>query len=381
MLIETEGAYIACRIIDPTIPRLADKYFQSPLWREMAQADITDFAAAIDQFPDHMAEIMRAIDHATPANAPTYAKRIKADYQLRQAKGAAHDIATAQTPNEARQYAEAILDETKPVDEAKPIFDDLLDELDADSEIYSTGFPLLDKLTGGFRAGQLVVVGGATSMGKTAYLLSMLAAMRRPAVFATAEMSAVEIAERLMAIVAGVNLHTMRTRNFTEADWTAMTDAAASWAVRDLKVQAICRPDEISAERGEVIFVDYLQFLTAGETNPYADVRSVSKSLKTLATRNNSPVIVACQLNRAVDHRKDREPRLSDLRDSGTIAQDADIVIFPFRPSEYGQSDDTELIVAKNRHGPKGRCPLQFKPETARYWEPHLTMAPALTGF
>ena len=367
-----EAAYIGASLMtDGAIPVLEGRMFYTPLWRDCRDSGIRDLSLLLAEFDEHKDEILRAVDQTSPAMIANYAVKIRAAWALRSAKNQAFAVTEATTTDELRYLATSILEKTEPEQDDIDIFEELLDTLDKPPTVYLTGSKLLDRLLGGLRPGNVVVVGGATSMGKTAYLVSMMAAMDHPAIFATAEMGRGEIAERLMAHISGVPLATLRARALDDRDWKAVTDSAASWSKRTVTFREIASPSDIHPEKGWVIFVDYLQFLTCGEKNPYADVRAVSKALKSLAVANESPVVVACQLNRGPESRKDHEPRLSDLRDSGTIAQDADQVIFPYRPSEYGATGGVELIVAKNRHGPKGRTPLVWHETTASFSEPY----------
>lgn len=254
-----------------------------------------------------------------------------------------------------------------------------------------TGFHDLDKKTAGFQKGDLVIVGARPAMGKTTFAQNLaynIASINKKGVlFFSMEMSAQEIIDRIISDVSGVNNWNIRTGNLTDEEFSRIGDAlgemdelpiyiddTSSMNVLELRNKA--RRAMHDHDIG-VVIVDYLQ-LIAG-TNRYLgnrvqEVTEISRGLKILARELNIPVIALAQLSRSVTGRDDPRPVLSDLRESGSIEQDADLVMFLHRPDYYHQNDDnyeethiTELLIAKHRHGAVGKVELYFHPELLRF--------------
>ncbi len=247
-----------------------------------------------------------------------------------------------------------------------------------------SGFMDLDRYTTGFHEGDLVVVASRPSMGKTSFVLSIMRYLsvekEIPTAIFSLEMPAEQLAMRLLAMEARVSLHRLRTLNVRDVAGR-LTDAlerlvqapiyiddSSSLSVMDLRARA-----RRAYEKGaKIIFVDYLQLLTAGdarrrEGNRVQEVSEISRSLKLLAKDLNIPVVALSQLSRAVEHREDKRPRLADLRESGAIEQDADLVLFLYRPEVYNPDPSlegkAEVIIAKNRNGPLHTVNLTFLKE------------------
>lgn len=254
-----------------------------------------------------------------------------------------------------------------------------------------TGFHDLDKKTAGFQKGDLIIVGARPAMGKTTFAQNLaynIASINKKGVlFFSMEMSASEIIDRIISDVSGVNNWNIRTGNVSDEEFSRIGDAlgemdelpiyiddTSSMNVLELRNKA--RRAVHDHDIG-VIIVDYLQ-LIAG-TNRYLgnrvqEVTEISRGLKILARELDIPVIALAQLSRSVTGRDDPRPVLSDLRESGSIEQDADLVMFLHRPDYYHQNDDnyeethiTELLIAKHRHGAVGKIELYFHPELLRF--------------
>lgn len=271
-----------------------------------------------------------------------------------------------------------------------------------------TGFRHLDALLKGMRPDELLFVAGRPGMGKTAFLLTVArhAAMQghRLAVFSL-EMSAEQVAQRLLAQEAGIPSSRLRLPQYLNSDeWRLLGEALARLAeypifiddtpsLTPLQLRAKCR--RIQAEHGlDLVILDYIQLMTAGvrTENRVQEVSYISRMLKLLARDLNVPVLAAAQLSRAAEHRPDKRPQLSDLRESGSLEQDADVVMFLFRPEVYSEEGKnqkgknartqntqqfkpefagyTELIIAKNRHGPTGKVQLRFLKEQSTFVNP-----------
>ncbi|MBI5564576.1 MAG: replicative DNA helicase, partial [Chloroflexi bacterium] len=248
-----------------------------------------------------------------------------------------------------------------------------------------TGLIDLDRLLSGLQKSDLDIIAARPGIGKTSLLLNigLSAAQRfqqRVAIFSL-EMSAEQIAERLVAQHAGIDSQRLRTGQLTDEDWplfvqtTSGLSEAGVWiddtaGLSSLQLRAKAR--RLHAAHGfDLILVDYLQLMTSERRseNRNQEVAALSQGLKNLARELNVPVLVASQLSRAVEQRSDKRPQLSDLRDSGSLEQDADVVMFLYRDAVYNPACETpnvtELIIAKHRKGPTGTVQL--------YWQKELT--------
>jgi len=255
-----------------------------------------------------------------------------------------------------------------------------------------TGFYELDDMLGGFQKSDLIIVAARPSMGKTAFALS---AARNSAIdhnvpiaIFSLEMATIQLVIRLICAEAKINAHNVRTGNFKAADGPRISRTAnklreAPIYIDDtpgqnvLEIRAKAR--RLKAEKNiGLIIIDYMQLMTGASKSQSREqeISTISRSLKTLAKELNVPVIALSQLNRAVESRTDKRPQLSDLRESGSIEQDADVVIFLSRPEYYGltqfaDGESTEgiaeVIVGKQRNGPTGDVRLKFVKEFARF--------------
>ena len=249
-----------------------------------------------------------------------------------------------------------------------------------------TGFIDLDRLTGGLQKSDLIVLAARPSVGKTALGLSMahnIAAQDNiPVAVFSLEMSAEQLVMRLLCSESGVELQRVRTGNFTDHDYEELSEAFGKLAeapifiddtanINTLELRTKAR--RLKAEHNiQLVIVDYLQLMIGrGLENRVQEVSEISRSLKALARELDIPVLALAQLSRAVESRQDHKPLLSDLRDSGSIEQDADVVMFVHREEMYNPSTDrpgiTDLIVAKHRNGPIGTVQLLFRRAQARF--------------
>jgi len=258
-----------------------------------------------------------------------------------------------------------------------------------------TGFADLDKLTGGLQRSDLVIVAARPSFGKSAFALGMAygAAVqhgRKVGIFSL-EMSAEQLVQRLLATETGVDSHRLRLGNIDDGEWDRISrafgrlaeaqifiDDSANAGVMDVRSKA----RRLQAERGlDLIIVDYLQLMSGRRSdNRVQEISEISRGLKGLARELNIPVVALSQLSRAVETRADHRPLLSDLRESGSIEQDADIVMFIHREEKYDENSDkkgvAELIVSKHRNGPVGSVNLRFFERTARFADLELYREP-----
>lgn len=255
-----------------------------------------------------------------------------------------------------------------------------------------TGFRDLDKKTAGFQKGDLIIIGARPAMGKTTFAqnLAYNVATRnggKGVLFFSAEMGSEEIVDRMVSDISGVDNWKIRTGNVSDEDFAKIGDAMGAMneaplyiddtsAIPILELRNKARRAAHDHNIG-LIIVDYLQLLQGSGLyagNKVQEVAEISRNLKTLARELEVPVIALAQLSRNVTGRDDPRPVLSDLRDSGSIEQDADLVMFLHRPDYYKQNNDdfvptniTELIIAKHRHGPVGKIELYFHPELLRF--------------
>ncbi len=267
---------------------------------------------------------------------------------------------------------------------------DRIDELARrDEEIFGvpTGFIDLDRLLGGMQPSDLLIIAGRPGQGKTGFLLSAArnAALthKKHVVIFSLEMSNEQVAQRLLAQETGIDSQRMRTGKLNEDEWPLFTHAIEvlsdtyiflddTPAITPLQLRTKCR--RLHMEYGlDLVIVDYLQ-LMGGDyrtENRVQEVSYISRNLKVLARELNVPVLAAAQLSRAVEQRADKRPVLSDLRESGSLEQDADIVMFIYRPDQYEKDtvkqNVAEIIVAKHRNGPVGTIELIFRPSLAKF--------------
>jgi len=253
-----------------------------------------------------------------------------------------------------------------------------------------SGLAQLDALLGGFQPSDLIVLAARPSVGKTSLALNIAqhASVRegkRVAVFSL-EMSKEQLALRLLSSETGINPKPLQTGFMEETDWskiaTVMNDMAGApmWiddspvlSVMELRTKA--RRLEVEQRGIDLVIVDYLQLMQASapsrEPNRVQEVSEISRGLKQLARELKVPVIALSQLSRGVEQRGSAEPRLSDLRESGSIEQDADVVIFLYRDGEQNPESEVELVkakIAKHRNGPIGEVPLQFRKTNTRFY-------------
>jgi len=254
----------------------------------------------------------------------------------------------------------------------------------------ATGYYKLDEMTAGFQNGDMIVIAGRPSMGKTALALNMCEYMavedKRPVLLFSLEMAKEQLALRFLCSRARQNTAKLRRGAPRPDEWTQLTTAAddlekAQIYIDDsadlniLKLRAKARRMKASKDI-QCIFVDYLQLITPlGKADSrQQQIADISRGLKALARELQIPVVVISQLNRAAEGREDHRPRMSDLRESGAIEQDADVVILIHREDYYHRSDPeyqptnkAEIIIAKQRNGPIGTIPLTFLPECIRF--------------
>ncbi len=249
-----------------------------------------------------------------------------------------------------------------------------------------TGFSDLDRLTQGLHGGQMVIIAGRPAMGKSTLALDFCrsAAIHNdiPVAIFSLEMSRSEIAMRVFSAETGVALSKMRSGDMTANDWAVMSKRIGETSARPLfiddspnmsmtEIRSKCRRLKQQENLGMVV-IDYIQLMSSGKAveSRQQEVSEFSRSLKLLAKELNVPVIAVAQLNRGPENRADHRPMLADLRESGSLEQDADVVMLLNRPEYYDQDDrpgEADIIVAKHRNGPTDNIPVVFQGAQARF--------------
>jgi len=347
-------------------------------------------------------EYLAALANETPgaANARAYAKIVRERSMLRSLINAGNEIAGSAFGSDGRTATEL-------VDEAERlVFDiaekgtrtgsgfrslkqilpaavdriDLLHQSDGDITGISTGYSEFDKLTAGLQGGELIIIAGRPSMGKTSLALNIAenAAIggKVPTAIFSMEMPSQQLAFRMISSLGRVDQTHLRTGRFPDEDWSRINTAVQLMSDAPLFIDdsAALSPTEIRArarrlhrEHGlGLIVIDYLQLMQVpgSKENRATEISEISRSLKALAKELNLPVIALSQLNRSVEQRTDKRPVMSDLRESGAIEQDADLIVFIYREEVYNQDTPrkgiADISIAKQRNGPIGEFPLTF---------------------
>ena len=251
-----------------------------------------------------------------------------------------------------------------------------------------TGFNDLDRILGGLNKSDLIILAARPGMGKTALQngIALTAARRynkRVAIF-NLEMSGEQLVQRMLATETRIDSQRLRRGQLYENEWPIFLEAIGRLSetkifiddtpsITPLQLRTKCR--RLYAEHGlDLIMIDYLQLMSASRTNNnrVQEISEISRSLKTLARELDVPVLAAAQLSRAVEQRQDKHPQLSDLRDSGSIEQDADIVLFIYRDEYYNpetteRPNIAEITIAKHRNGATGAIDLYWHPQLATF--------------
>jgi replicative DNA helicase len=355
---------------------------------------------------------LNALAHNTPsaANIRRYAEIVRERSMLRKLVSVADEIAaTAYNPQgkEARQ----LLDEaeskvfqiaqegsrgTSGFQQIQPLLTQVVERIDelyhreGDSDVTGvpTGFTDLDRMTSGLQAGDLVIIAGRPSMGKTSLAMNVgeYVAIEQglPVAVFSMEMGAVQLAMRMVGSVGLLDQHRMRTGKLTADDWPRLTHAVQQVqeaqiyidetpALNSMEVRA--RSRRLARQCGQLglIIVDYMQLMSANSSgeNRATEISEISRSLKGLAKELNCPLVALSQLNRSLEQRPNKRPVMSDLRESGAIEQDADLILFIYRDEVYNPDSpdkgSAEIIIGKQRNGPIGSVRLTFQAASTRF--------------
>jgi len=345
----------------------------------------------------------------TAANIRRYAEIVRDRAILRRLASAAGEIADA-AYNPLGREPRAILDEAESrvfeiaeqgargqqgFQELSPLLTQVIERVEllyarkSDVTGVPTGFTDLDRKTSGLQEGDLIVIAGRPSMGKTAFALNIAEhialSFKLPVAIFSMEMGATQLAMRLLGSVGRLDQHKLRTGQINDDEWARLSDALGKLsdaqmhidetpALNALELRARVRrlARQYGGKLGAVV-VDYLQLMQAvaqGE-NRATEISEISRSLKALAKELRVPVLALSQLNRSVEARPDKRPLMSDLRESGAIEQDADVIFFIYRDEVYNEESSdkgvAEIIIGKQRNGPIGTVRLAFLGQHTRF--------------
>ena len=248
----------------------------------------------------------------------------------------------------------------------------------------ATGYVDLDRMTSGLQAGELIIIAARPSMGKTALAMNIVEhvalELKKAAAVFSMEMSGSQLALRMIGSVGRVDQHKLRSGTFEETEWPKLVDAVGKLNDSNIHIddtaglnamEVRSRARRLHRQCGglSLIVVDYLQLMSGNasrrEENRATEVAEISRALKSLAKELKLPVVALSQLNRSVESRQDKRPMMSDLRESGAIEQDADLILFIYRDEVYNPANEAskgkaEVIIAKQRNGPTGPVTLTF---------------------
>jgi replicative DNA helicase len=340
----------------------------------------------------------------TSLHAEAYGRIVEETSIRRKMLAAANDIAKLAYQQE--NSVDSVMDEaekavfgvserrmTRDLQSIQSVLSDYYDRIDQISrrgeEYYGipTGFLDLDKLLFGLQGSDLLIVAGRPGMGKTAFLLNIakhaaLVLKKHVAIFSL-EMSNEQLVQRLISQETGIDSQRLRTGKLNEDEWPLFTQAIETLnktkmflddtpALTPLQLRTKCRRLHLEFNL-DLVVVDYIQLMTSGTRieNRVQEVSYITRNMKVLARELNVPVLAAAQLSRAVEQRTDKEPQLSDLRESGSLEQDADIVMFIHRPEMYEKDtlkqNLAQIKIAKHRNGPVGTIELVFRNNLVKF--------------
>lgn len=348
-------------------------------------------------------KLAQLVNHTVSAvNIDRYATLVIEKYLRRQLIQAGHEI--VQLGYETSVELETVLDQaeqkifgltqSRPKQGLVPISETLIQTFHEIETRYQDvalpGIPCnfydLDAMTGGFQPSDLIIVAGRPSMGKTSFAMAIARniAEKMPVAIFSLEMSKEQLVQRLLASEAGIESNYLRTGRISQNQWDPLShalgsltslpiyiDDTANHTVMQMRSQARRLQTEQGGKLG-LILIDYLQLMEgSGSENRVQEISRITRSLKGLARELGVPVIALSQLSRGVEARTNKRPMMSDLRESGSIEQDADLIIMLYRDSYYNPDspdrDIAEVIITKHRNGPTGTVKLLFRPELTKF--------------
>jgi len=329
-------------------------------------------------FVEQTAVRRRLLDAASDIARLSYNESIPLDLVVDQAEKALFGVSQKRTTRDLQ-----------PIQEIVPRYYDYIEKLyehRGDLMGVTTGFHDLNRLLGGFQKSDLLILASRPGVGKTSLMLTFaLRAAEKGKVVAlfSLEMSAEQLVQRMVAQISNIDAHRLRMGQLRDDEWPDFAEAIGHLtelpiyiddtpSITVMQLRTKCR--RLTSERGlDMIFLDYLQLMDSDHRsdNRVQEVSYISRSLKGLARELNIPVMTASQLSRAVEQRQDKHPVLSDLRDSGSLEQDADIVMFIYRDELYNDNTESpniaDVMVAKHRSGPTGTIQLFFNKRLTKF--------------
>lgn len=304
------------------------------------------------------------------------------DELINQAQALAYDLGADKMRNDAEHIGDALLRSYSKIEK-------LYENADKGGDISGVPscFPDLDRITNGFQSSDLIIVAGRPGMGKTSFGLNVLynaADEGNACIFFSLEMSSEQLVNRLISSEVKISSDKLRTGRLTHEDWRVLGDFTSKLGKLDIylddtpqitvnQIRAKCRKLKSKIGKLDMIFVDYLQIMGFNKSLNVREqqISDISRSLKSLAKELEVPVMAFAQVNRGVEARADNRPMISDLRESGAIEQDADIIMFLYRDSFYNKDSRfinlAEVIVAKHRNGSTGTVYLDFDPSFTHF--------------
>ena len=354
--------------------------------------------------PSYLAEVMNSTP--TAAHVESYAKIVHEKALLRKLIHMSGEI-IEKSFSESYENVEGFLDEVEGqifnitekkktqglVGAAELIKDSMnrlteLFERKSDFTGVASGFTQLDKMTAGFQPGEMTIIAARPSMGKTAFSLNIaqhvILREKKSLAYFSVEMGKEQLMMRMLASEARINLSDLRVGSLSDNAWPRLIDKASKMAesrlfiddtsgISPFEIRAKCR--RLQAQQGlDIIMIDYLQLMDLKQKVDSREraVAEISKTLKAIAKELKVPVIALAQLNRGVEGRSDRRPMLSDLRESGSIEQDADVIMMLFREDYYDRDNAdikglSEVIIGKHRNGPTGTVRLKWESHIGRF--------------
>lgn len=419
MFLEKNALQKACEVLNPesfyfnnnakifgTIKEMAEKKVPIDLTTvttELKNRNILNEVGGVE----YLTEILDSV--ATAANIDQYVKSVEESALLRKLIEVSTNITTT-AYNSDKSVNETIDDAERKIlsvvknrrsSEFRTIKDvliqtqrnlEILAQSKSDVTGIATGWYDIDKLTTGLHGSQLIIIAARPAMGKTAFALNLATNVAlnsgKPVALFNLEMGAEQLANRMLSSLGQVEGNKIATGKLLNDDWKRINEAISQLSEAKLymddtpgltigEIRSKCRRLASSDEGLGLVVIDYLQLITSSTnygTNRQQEVSDISRSLKTMALELNVPVIALAQLSRAVDSRENKRPIISDLRESGSIEQDADIVAFLYRDDYYNKEKVTdsntsisEFIVAKHRNGPTKTIELLFKRDTSTF--------------
>jgi replicative DNA helicase len=364
------------------LEKIGGPFFITQLTSKVASAAHLEFHARIIAQKYIQRELIRSCSEIQ-ANAYDDTKDV--DELINEAESAIFKISEGNIKKETQPIKPILKEAVQLIEEASKRKDGL-------SGVPS-GFSKVDRITSGWQKTDLIIIAARPAMGKTAFVLSMARNMavefNKAVAMFSLEMSSIQLVNRMIASESELGSDKIKKGNLEGDDWDRLSKAIRRLdeapifiddtpALSIFELRAKCRRLKMQHDIG-VILVDYLQLMTAGSDNRGSreqEVSMISRSLKAIAKELDVPIIALSQLNRSVESREGKRPQLSDLRESGAIEQDADMVIFIHRPEYYGLTEDdegnslrnvAEIIIAKHRNGAVGDVRLSFRKELAKF--------------